>query len=117
VVGRIRDEETNDERYEMRAASAITGYYSYLLLRPAAGAFIGPVLYMLAVSGLSTFAGRSIQSDAGISQAGRYLIYTVSFLGGHASSEIFDYFTWLARSVVAKRKKTSAAEETTGVSP
>lgn len=88
---------------EVRAA--FLGYYLYLLVRPFAGVVIGPVLYMLAVSGLATFGGTSSSAadPPAVSRAGRYVLYSLSFLGGHASSDMFDYFTWLAKRLIIKK--------------
>jgi len=97
--------------------SAATGYYCYLLFRPFAGALIGPVLYMIVVSGLVTFGRESMIPEAGVSQAGKYLLFTLSFLGGHAASDIYDYFSWLAKASVAKRKGGGPPSSESGTIP
>ena len=104
VLQTIRATESSPEAATESLKSAVSGYYCYLLFRPLAGALIGPVLYMIVVSGLVTFGKPSIVPEAGVSQAGKYLLFTLSFLGGHAASDIFDYFSWLARESVAKRR-------------
>jgi hypothetical protein len=83
----------------------LTGYYLYLIFRPISGIAIGPILYMLVVSGgLITFAGVHVGNSITLSVGGKYLICAASFLAGHASSDMFDYFSWVAASRIRKRK-------------
>ena len=66
------------------------------------GLIIGPIIYMLVLTGLITFMKTSISMDAELSRSGRYIIYFLSFIGGHASSDILDYFSKLAKRIVEK---------------
>lgn len=94
----IKDKETDD--YVI--SNIIHGYYLYLALRPFVGLIIGPIIYMLVLTGLITFMKTSISMDVELSRSGRYIIYFLSFIGGHASSDILDYFSKLAKKIVEK---------------
>lgn len=75
------------------------GYYLYLFFRPFVGIVIGPILYMLALTGLITLIKSSVNENETISQSGRYLIYILSFVGGHSSSDILDKFSKFASQI------------------
>ena len=83
--------------------SVIRGYYLYLLFRPMVGLVIGPLLFMFVVTGLVTFMKTSVEVNTEISRSGRYLIYIVSFLGGHASSDLLDRFSTMAKQIVLRK--------------
>lgn len=91
--------------------NTIRGYYLYLIFRPLVGLVIGPILYMLAITGLITFMKTSVNIGTEISRSGRYLIYIISFLGGHASSDVLDYFSKIAKSIVIKNDKKISDEQ------
>jgi len=104
-LAKVIRENRKQEGGETDANNVLCGYYMYLILRPIAGIAIGPILYMLAATSVITIAGKSVGSDSDISQSGRYLIYTFAFLGGHAASDMFDYFSWMARSRLTRKTK------------
>lgn len=85
--------------------SIIRGYYLYLFFRPLVGLIIGPILYMISLTGLITFMEKSIDLKIQISQSGRYFIYIISFLGGHASSDVLDRFSKVAQKIVLNSSK------------
>lgn len=80
----------------------LSGYYLYLAARPWAGVVIGPVLTMIVLAGLTTFS--TFEADGGVvlSEAGTYLLYVFSFVGGYSSSEPFDYFSKLAGNLIER---------------
>lgn len=85
--------------------SAIRGYYLYLIFRPFVGLVIGPILFMFVMSGLLTFIKKNIDINNEIARSGRYTIYIISFLGGHASSDLFDWFSKIAKKIVLKESE------------
>lgn len=96
------DNSMNKETDDYVISNIIYGYYLYLVLRPFVGLIIGPIIYMLVLTGLITFMKTSISMDPELSRSGRYIIYFLSFIGGHASSDILDYFSKLAKKIVEK---------------
>ncbi len=87
--------------------STVRGYYLYLLFRPLVGLVIGPVLYMFFLCGLITFMNAPATSSTDLSRSGTYLIYVISFVGGHASSDLLDRFSRLAKKMVIEGEKTN----------
>lgn len=81
------------------------GYYLYLIFRPFVGLIIGPLMYMLSLTGLITFMKASAAVSVELSRSGRYFIYFLSFLAGHALSDILDYFSKLAKRISVIEKK------------
>lgn len=59
---------------------------------------------MLVITGLVTFVSKSVNYQAELSQSGKYFIYIISFIGGHASSDILDRFSKLAKKIVFESK-------------
>lgn len=98
----VCDITMNKETDDYVISNIIYGYYLYLTLRPFVGLIIGPIIYMLVLTGLITFMKASISMDTELSRSGRYIIYFLSFIGGHASSDILDYFSKLAKKIVEK---------------
>ncbi len=98
----VRENILDKEIDEYAISNIIRGYYLYLILRPFVGLIIGPIIYMLVITGLITFMKTSISLDAELARSGRYIIYFLSFIGGHASSDILDYFSKLAKRIVEK---------------
>ena len=90
--------EQDNERFK----SIVMGYYIYLATRPVSGFVVGPVLVMFVLAGLTTFSKAANDTEMGLSQAGVYLIYVISFLGGYSSSDLFDYFSNLGKKLRAK---------------
>ena len=80
----------------------LTGYFLYLIFRPFVGIIIGPLIFMLSSIGLVTFVKTQVQSAAEFSKTGEYFIYLISFFSGHASSDMFDYFSKLAKKIIIK---------------
>jgi hypothetical protein len=101
----VNDNTMNTETDDYVIYNIFYGYYLYLTLRPFVGLIIGPIIYMLVLTGLITFIKASIPMDAELSRSGRYVIYFLSFIGGHASSDILDYFSKLARKIVEKNSE------------
>lgn len=98
----VSDNTMSKETDDYVISNIIHGYYLYLALRPFVGLIIGPLIYMLVLTGLITFMKTSISMDTELSRSGRYIIYFLSFIGGHASSDILDYFSKLAKKIVEK---------------
>lgn len=96
----LEEQGANPENNSDHLKEVINGYCLYLIFRPFAGLVIGPVVYMLAFTGLLIFVKQSINVGPELTIQGRYLIYIVAFVGGHASSEILDYFSRLAKKIV-----------------
>ena len=102
LVSRASEESNADANYLRRK---LAGYYLYLIIRPLMGVAIGPILYLLVISGgLITFAAVRAGDSIDLSAGGKYLICAASFLAGHASSDVFDYFSWLAAKRIRKHK-------------
>ncbi len=93
----------NPDTYSI--SSVMRGYYLYLTLRPFVGLIIGPIIYMLIVTGLITFMKTSITPDTALSRSGKFLVYLLSFFAGHASSDILDYFSKLAKKIAIKENQ------------
>jgi hypothetical protein len=99
---RLLKEQQTDENDEDAKNNVIRGYYLYLTFRPFVGLVIGPILYLFVMAGLITFIKHPITSPAEVSQPGRYFIYVLSFLGGHASSDLLDYFSRVIKKISVK---------------
>jgi hypothetical protein len=103
--GNLLDRGSGEQNDVNRLRRKITGYYLYLIFRPITGMVIGPILYLLVISGgLITFVATKDGESIGLSAGGRYVMCAVSFLAGHASSDVFDYFSWLAAKRIRKHK-------------
>lgn len=98
----ISNDSMNEKKDDNAILSTITGYYLYLVFRPFVGLIIGPLIYMLVLTGLTTFINISVPIGTELSRSGMFLIYFLSFVGGHASSDILDYFSKLAKKIVIK---------------
>lgn len=98
----IREINNSNESSIEYLKNILTGYYLYLTLRPIVGVIIGPLIYMLVVTGLVVFIKGSIFDGKEISQSGRLIIYLVSFLGGHTSSDLLDRLSKFAKQIVIK---------------
>jgi len=94
--GRVAGEFTEDIR------TRLWGYYYYLGVRPLAGVVIGPLITLFVMAGLATFANASAGCELGVSKAGNYVVYVVSFLGGYSSSDLFDYFSVLGARAIKR---------------
>lgn len=95
----VRDRSADADTDDGSLSNTIRGYYLYLTLRPIVGLIIGPLIYMLIITGLITFMKTTITSNAELSRSGRYFIYFLSFISGHASSDILDYFSKIAKKI------------------
>lgn len=92
----------NNDNNVDKFRTQIIGYYIYLSTRPVAGLIIGPLLLMFVLAGLTTFSRASTECEVGVSTAGIYSIYVVSFIGGYSSSDLFDYFSNLGGRLISK---------------
>lgn len=81
------------------ARSTLVGYYLYLIFRPFVGLVIGLLFFMLISTGIVTFMKSAINIETDISTSGKYFIYILSFLGGHTSSDMLDYFSKVAKKI------------------
>ncbi len=84
------------------ARSTLVGYYLYLIFRPFVGLVIGLLFFMLISTGLVTFMKSAVNLETDISTSGKYFIYILSFLGGHTSSDMLDYFSKVAKKIAIK---------------
>ena len=91
--------------------SIFLGYYLYLIFRPFVGLIIGPILYMLSTLGLITFVKTQINIDPEFSKKGEYFIYLLSFFAGHACSDMFDYFSKVAKKIIIKNNEKVTSEK------
>lgn len=81
------------------ARSTLIGYYLYLIFRPFVGLVIGLLFFMLISTGIVSFMKSAINLETDISTSGKYFIYILSFLAGHTSSDMFDYFSKVAKKI------------------
>ncbi|WP_299927811.1 hypothetical protein [uncultured Pelagimonas sp.] len=94
---KLEDLSDDDSALESR----VSGYYLYLCTRPLAGLSIGPVTTMIILGGLSGISSAAGESGlSSLSEAGFYLIYLSSFVGGYTSSDIFDALSKFGQSAL-----------------
>lgn len=94
--------ENSDSENCTKQQLVLVGYYLYLIFRPFVGIIIGPLIFMLASIGLVSFVKTQVQVSTEFSKTGEYFIYLLSFFSGHASSDMFDYFSKLAKKIIVK---------------
>jgi hypothetical protein len=94
----VDSEPDNTSKHQL----VLTGYYLYLIFRPFVGIIIGPLIFMMASIGLVSFVKSQVQVSNEFSKTGEYFIYLLSFFSGHASSDMFDYFSKLAKKITVK---------------
>ena len=56
----------------------------------------------LIMGGLATFMKAPVRASE-MSLSGKYLLWAMSFLGGHTSSDLFDRFSKLGKDTVMKK--------------